>query len=658
MNKKILISIFSLLLLLVTIVYSNLVDNRDFTNENIKVKEKKTNIEEKDDEGPEEIKLIRENNNNDSNDDFVINKQVINNNDDAFVKHSPEIFTIYFDYDGGEEDIDNKNVTYGREYGLLPETKKIGYTFSGWYTDNGEKIESNTIENIRKNHILHAKYTKNSYSVVFDYNYLENNLYNNLGENSYWNSKNLKLITDDKTFPNENVYKFTSSSTSLNLNYQENIKLDLNKTYTFSVFIKTNKNKKLLIGLNEDLISISTDSSWKKFTKTFKVTNNEHTTFNFILDKDYVWEKDDEISIYDLSISEGNLNVKETKKEYNETLGELDNPKRNGYIFDGWYTSPEFKEKVNKDTIVDNYNKIYYAKWNPILYTLKVNPNGGVYENDSSIKTYTQGYRTKKELSIPVSNYKIIYDLNNTNAVNNKKEDIINRKFKGWIGKNNEVFNNNYIFNKDTELFAKYEENVGVVLDTIYKSNYSCSWNTSKDGNGQKYDSGSTININNNITLYASCKENFRFTRPINYGYITSEYGYRIHPIYGYKKFHSGLDMSGSDRNIYSITVGTVAKTGYNSSMGNYIIIYHNLNGQKYTSAYYHLEEKYVYAGQNVTNDTIIGKMGTTGASTGIHLHLTMYKGYLYDGSAIMVNPRDYIKFPTSHYISWYDKIS
>ena len=105
--------------------------------------------------------------------------------------------------------------------------------------------------------------------------------------------------------------------------------------------------------------------------------------------------------------------------------------------------------------------------------------------------------------------------------------------------------------------------------------------------------------------------------------------------------------MSGNDKSIYPILPGKVVSTGNNSSMGNYIIIHHTYNNQNYTSAYYHLEKKYVRKGQNVTQSTIIGKMGTTGASTGIHLHLTMYKGHLYNENTIMINPRDYLNFPS-----------
>ncbi len=137
-----------------------------------------------------------------------------------------------------------------------------------------------------------------------------------------------------------------------------------------------------------------------------------------------------------------------------------------------------------------------------------------------------------------------------------------------------------------------------------------------------------------------------KFWRPLTYGHVTSEYGYRIHPIYGYRRFHSGIDMSGYDYAILSTTDGKVASTGYNSSMGNYVIIHHYVNGRNYSSVYMHLSQIYVSQGNIVTKDTNIGRMGSTGSSTATHLHFTMYSGLYPTGSYSMVNPRDYVNFP------------
>ena len=142
-----------------------------------------------------------------------------------------------------------------------------------------------------------------------------------------------------------------------------------------------------------------------------------------------------------------------------------------------------------------------------------------------------------------------------------------------------------------------------------------------------------------------------KFYRPLSSGCITDNYGWRIHPIYGYKKFHSGMDMACGDHKIYAVSDGKVKITsyGYNGGYGNYIVIHHNINGKKYSSLYAHLSSINVKQGDMVTKDTVIGIMGSTGASTGTHLHLSIYSGlYLEPGEKYtLVNPRDYINFPS-----------
>ena len=149
-----------------------------------------------------------------------------------------------------------------------------------------------------------------------------------------------------------------------------------------------------------------------------------------------------------------------------------------------------------------------------------------------------------------------------------------------------------------------------------------------------------------------------KFYRPVKVAMVTDEYGWRICPFHG-PEIHSGIDLSGYDYTIYAISDGKVAYTGYNGSMGNYIVIDHNINGENYSSVYMHLDWGgiYVSEGQIVNKDTVIARMGTTGSSTGTHLHLSLYVG-LYLRGGYLVNPRDYINFPSSMYSYWNDRTS
>ena len=108
---------------------------------------------------------------------------------------------------------------------------------------------------------------------------------------------------------------------------------------------------------------------------------------------------------------------------------------------------------------------------------------------------------------------------------------------------------------------------------------------------------------------------------------ITSYYGYRIHPVYKTKKFHSGVDIgAGYGDTIMAAASGTVilvsepveGKNKGGSGYGNYCIIDH---GNGYTTLYGHARDIYVKEGQKVSRGKAIGVVGSTGTSTGAHLH-------------------------------------
>lgn len=100
---------------------------------------------------------------------------------------------------------------------------------------------------------------------------------------------------------------------------------------------------------------------------------------------------------------------------------------------------------------------------------------------------------------------------------------------------------------------------------------------------------------------------------------ITSPYGYRI--LFGVRDFHTGIDIGASmGTNIVAAESGTVilANYGWNGGYGNYIIINH---GNGITTRYAHASQLYVSAGQTVSKGQVIAAVGTTGNSTGPHLH-------------------------------------
>lgn len=116
---------------------------------------------------------------------------------------------------------------------------------------------------------------------------------------------------------------------------------------------------------------------------------------------------------------------------------------------------------------------------------------------------------------------------------------------------------------------------------------------------------------------------------------VTDAYGYRTHPIYGYYSMHNGVDLAGRHGTaIYAIASGYVNVSTYASVNGNYVSISH---GGGYGSLYAHLDYATVSAGEYVTQGQIIGYMGSSGWSTGPHLHFEIHL----NGST--VNPMSYI---------------
>ena len=108
---------------------------------------------------------------------------------------------------------------------------------------------------------------------------------------------------------------------------------------------------------------------------------------------------------------------------------------------------------------------------------------------------------------------------------------------------------------------------------------------------------------------------------PINVADYTmsSGYGYRVDPIYGSSKFHEGLDFAASKgTNVFATGDGQVMVAGREAGYGNVIDIDHGYN---YLTRYAHLSEVLVKPGEEVKRGQLIGKVGSTGKSTGPHLH-------------------------------------
>lgn len=127
-------------------------------------------------------------------------------------------------------------------------------------------------------------------------------------------------------------------------------------------------------------------------------------------------------------------------------------------------------------------------------------------------------------------------------------------------------------------------------------------------------------------------------SKPVN-GYVTSGFGYRTHPIYGYRSLHDGVDFgAGCGQPLFAPASGRVVSRYYQSAWGNRLILDHGYQrGVGLATIFNHATRYTVGVGQRVSRGQVVGYVGTTGWSTGCHLHFTV----MANGRA--VNPMNWL---------------
>ncbi len=123
---------------------------------------------------------------------------------------------------------------------------------------------------------------------------------------------------------------------------------------------------------------------------------------------------------------------------------------------------------------------------------------------------------------------------------------------------------------------------------------------------------------------------------------ITSDYGYRVHPVSGQYKLHEGRDYGapfGKKTEVLASDSGTVVKATYSSGNGKYVKLEHvDRDGKRFYTLYLHLSELMVTHGQRVNKGDLLGLMGDTGMAKGVHLHFALEV----DGK--MLDPSKYLE--------------
>lgn len=143
-------------------------------------------------------------------------------------------------------------------------------------------------------------------------------------------------------------------------------------------------------------------------------------------------------------------------------------------------------------------------------------------------------------------------------------------------------------------------------------------------------------NLPDNVSLEQAIL-GFDYCTPVM-GTLSSDFGYREHPVEGEERFHYGLDIAaeeGSD--ILCFADGTVTAVGESSSYGKYLMVDH---GGGFSTLYAHCSRISVSSGEQVSRGEVIAQVGQTGIATGPHLHLELHRDGVY------LNPIYYVSLP------------
>lgn len=231
--------------------------------------------------------------------------------------------------------------------------------------------------------------------ITYDNNYLNRNLWNDTQDLSRYYSATTapssKINVDNESALFGKTIEFTmNAGNGGGPYYANNTALTVGKTYTWSVYVKTNTNRTMRIGQEQGgYVDLKVTTEWQKFTYTFTAVSRNVKAFVFYA-VGQNWSAGDKLYIHSLEIEEGDGSSNKTKenKGYNSKLGTLDIPTRTGYTFDGWYTDPTGGTKITSETTTPASNTTYYAHWTINEYTIDLN-----LDVDST--TYWSGYNSR-----------------------------------------------------------------------------------------------------------------------------------------------------------------------------------------------------------------------------------------------------------------------
>lgn len=128
---------------------------------------------------------------------------------------------------------------------------------------------------------------------------------------------------------------------------------------------------------------------------------------------------------------------------------------------------------------------------------------------------------------------------------------------------------------------------------------------------------------------------------PVGMGLVTSKAGFRVHPVTGRGDFHSGVDLGAKlNQEVYNLLDGQVVRVGWRGALGYHVEVYHPYPYPGVRTILGHLNAYCVSPGEIVCRGRVLGYAGTTGRSTGVHVHYTVIKADTQE----YIEPMQYLK--------------
>lgn len=402
-----------------------------------------------------------------------VNSPYTPNNDITLYSHwTANKYTITFNNDGGQNSTTTKEVTYGEKYGTLPTPTKYGYTFDGWFTSNGTKISENDNVNITENITLIAKWQGESYTLTVNPN------------GGTWNeSSEIQTVVGTYNSTREISNPIAPKGYTVTLNDSENT-TSIVQTKSFNGWTKTgsgtiagttytfeNGNGEIVANYTSNKVTLPIPTKEGYTFKGWFTQENGGTKIetSYMPESDITLYTQWEANKYTITFDGNGVTLEQNSKEvtYGQTYGELPEPTKEGYDFDGWYTEDG---NLIKSTDIVNITKniTLTANWSVKKYTV-------TFKNDDGSVLYT---------TLAQYGNKIVYS--GKTPVSTKIIPGYESKFKGW--ENEEALEN---IQCDTTVTAIYEV-------TIIQ--YKIIYNNIRDCDNSKNPTGYTIK-DSNITL-------------------------------------------------------------------------------------------------------------------------------------------------------------